>query len=182
MTLIPTGTLDRWRTRARRGALLKLKSLLEFRDLIKTEGYREEGVLMQAYKEAAEAMLIAAGTLRDDMANIREYPEDKLIYWITNGVSFDHLEKSNQLAEIAHKAPATLLDECIDPGGEAGETLTVRELTALALGEVPQPMKASTYRLTAIFSQLRKFHTDTWSDDKTTRFNTWLDAGQEFLE
>lgn len=180
MTLIPLTTLDRWRTRARRGALLKLKTLLEFRELV--DEYRAEAVLMQAYREAAEAMLISPETLRDDMHKIREYPEMKLVYWIANGVSFDHLEKANALAEIAQKTPAALLDEAIDLGNASGETMTVRELVGHALGEVAQPMKPFTYRRAVIWNQLGKFPTDGWDDGKVSRFNEWREAGKEFLE
>lgn len=178
--LIPAATLTRWQTRARRGALSTLKSLLEFRELV--PDFRAEAVLMQAYQDAAKAMMIATDTLRDLMGKIREYPEGQLIFWINNGVSFDHMEKANQLAEIAHKTPAALLNEAVNPGNATGETMTVRELTAYALGEVAQPMKAITYRRVTLWNSLGKFPTTGWDDDKVSRFAEWREAGREFIE
>lgn len=178
MTLIPTVTLERWHVTARRNALVKLEMLLEFRAMM--PDFKAENVLMEAYKEAAEAMLISPETLRDDMGKIREYQEEQLRYWIDNGVSFDHMEKAAQLAEIAHKTPARLLDECIDPGNANGDTMTVKELIAFALGEKPKPRH--TLGLVVMFDRLRKFPTNYgWDIEKTTRFTSWLDAGKEFL-
>ena len=182
MTIVPTGTLDKWATRARRGALYTLKSLLEFRDLIKSEGYREEGVLMQATKEAAEAMLMAPETLRDLMGKVREYPKDKLIYWINNGVSFDHMEKANSIAELAKRTPAALLDEAIQIGNPDGKTMTVNEMVSFALGVVDKNKRNAMTHFVPLLERLGKFPTRfKWDSDKTARYNNWLDAGKEFF-
>jgi hypothetical protein len=178
--LIPAETLSRWRTRARRGALMKLKSLLEFRELV--DEFRAEAVLMQAYKEASESMLIAVDTLRDDMYKIRDYPADRLVYWLENGVSFDHLERAARLSDVAHKPPAQLLDEAIELGNETGQTMTAAELTSHAMSEVEKPMKLIVYRRTVIYNRLGKFPTTGFDDAKLARFNDWREAGREFLE
>lgn len=181
MMLIPLSTLTVWRTRARRGALSKLKSLLEFRELARD--FKAEGVLMQAYTDAAQAMLCSAETLRDDMGKIREYSEAQLIYWITNGVSFDHLETANRLAEVAKKTPAQLLNEAIDPGNATGATMTVKELKSHALGEINNTHKPYIYKLIVFFERLGKLPSEyNWGIEKTDRFMSWLGSGKEFLD
>lgn len=182
MTIIPSGMLMRWSTRARRGSLSKLHTLLEFRDLCKSEGYKDENCLMQAYKEAAEAMMIAPETLRDDMGKIRNYPARRLMYWLSNGLSFDHLETANRLAEVAKKTPEKLLNEALDPGNATGQPMTVNELTLFAIGEVPQSSRPHVYRLVVLFDKLRKFPTQyKWDELKAMRFTEWLELGKEFL-
>jgi hypothetical protein len=179
-TLIPGEMLDKWRGRARASDLLKLKNLIEFRTL--KEEFKIEGVLMQAYKEAAEAMMLAPETLRDLIGKIRNYPEARLISWIENGISFDHLEKANTLAELAHKTPAQLLDEAVEFGNGTGAPMTVRELTSHAMSEVPSALKAITYRRVSIYQQLSRFPTDGWSEEKQARFIKWRDEGKEFID
>jgi hypothetical protein len=181
MTLIPTDKYNEWHAIAKRGARELLAILIEFRDVMMPD-FKAEGVLMVAYAELAKCLMRSPDTLRDKIGNLRSYPSEKLLYWFDNDISFDHLDKSNQLAELAHKTPARLLDEAVTPGNAIGETMTVKELTSYALGEVAQPMKASSYRLTVILNQLRKFHTDGWEADKVTRFEEWREAGREFLE
>ena len=182
MTLIPEAVRKTWRTRARRGALNTLKSLLEFRTLIVSEGYREEGVLMQAYREASEDMLVAPETLRDYMGKIREYSKDELIYWLNNGVSFDHLEKANSVAELANRTPAELLNEAVTVGNEKGKTMTVNEMVSFALGVVDKPKRNIIYHFIPLYERLGKFPSRFKFDtEKTKRYMQWLDAGKEFF-
>jgi hypothetical protein len=177
--LIDAATAARWTRRARRGALSKLRSLLEFRDMV--EDFRAENVLMQAYSEAAVIMVCSADTLRGDMANIRDYSEADLVRWITNKVSFDHMEKAHELAELAHKTPMQLLNECIDPGNAVGDTMTVRELQSFALGE--QKIHPAVYRWNVIFPRLCNFPTQLqWNDEKSRRWQLWIDEGKEFFK
>jgi hypothetical protein len=179
-TLIPGGVLIKWRARARSSDILKLRNLIEFRALL--DEFKAEGVLMQAYKEAAEAMMLAPETLRDLIGKVRSYPEEKLICWIEQGISFDHLEKANTLAEVAHKSPAQLLDEAVSLGNATGSPMTVRELTAHAMGEVQSSQRAFVYRRLIIYKQLSAWPIDSYDDDKRARFAAWRDAGKEFLE
>lgn len=182
MTLIPSDMRNRWSTRARRGALNMLKSLLEFRELIVSEGYREEGVLMQAYREAADSMLMSPETLRDYMGKVREYPKEKLVYWLSNGLSFDHLEKANAVAELAKRTPADLLNEAIDVGNADGKTMTVDEMVSFALGVVDKPRRSVIHHFIPLYERLGKFPSRfRWDEEKTRRYFSWLDNGKEFF-
>ena len=181
MNHIANGYKQQWQARARRSSELKLESLLEFRDILgdaRAEGYPP---LMELYAEAAPAMLCAVDTLRRDIAAIREYPEDVLRGWLANGLSFDHLETANQLGEIAHKAPADLLHEAIDPGNATGDAMTVRELVSHALGErpMPTPMYWVNRLFTSIVGVPQRLN---WNDEKTSRFHDWLEAGKDFFK
>lgn len=171
MTFIPASVLDKWRTTSRKTALVKLANLLEFRDIL-TENKTRNGdrvPLMELYREAAEAMLISDETLRHDMAAIREYPDVDLLRWIDNGVSFDHFRKANDLAEIAKKTPAQLLNECIDPGNATGQTMTVNELCAHALGEKQMP--PAHVQGIGLLSKLANFPARfKWDESKTRAF------------
>jgi hypothetical protein len=180
--LIPAKITNQWTRRAKAGDLLKLENMIEFRQLCKDEGYREEGVLMQAYSEAARAMFFSAETLRDLMGKIREYTPAQLKHWIRNGVSFDHLEKANLLAETARKTPMQLLDECIELGNEHGETMTVREMVAHAIGEIKLNGKQGSFHWLPLYDRLGKFPMKlSWDDEKSERWNTWLETGKEFF-
>jgi hypothetical protein len=164
-TLIPAKTLARWTAISRRSALGKLSTLIEFRELI--EDARAEGILMEVYAEAAGAMLCAPDTLRHDIGIIRGYAADTLINWISHGVSFDHIRTANELAEIAHKTPAKLLDECIDPGNSEGKVMTVDELELLALGE--KKRNPAAVQINYLFDRLGKL-ANGWDERKQTAF------------
>lgn len=181
MTHISVEVKATWRARARRNAHSKMQSLVEFRALLsdaKAEGYPP---LMEMYTEGAEAMECAVDTLRRDIAAIREYSLVDLSNWITQGISFDHIETANQLAEIAHKAPADLLHEAIDPGNATGATMTVKELQAHALGErpMPTPMYWVNRLFTSIVGVPQRLN---WDGEKTSRFHDWLEVGKEFFK
>ena len=167
------------RTRAKLGALGELESLLEFREDM--DDWKAEGRLMQAYQEQAEDMMIARDTLRRKMTIIRNYTPEDLYRWIENGVSFEHMETANTLAQLAKKTPKKLLDECIELGGHTGnKTMTVDELTAHALGEKKQ--EPVLFRVNDLLSRLGKFPTLLkWDSSKSEKFNSWLEAGREFF-
>lgn len=177
--LLPEKRREKTRTRAKLGALGTLESLLEFREDI--DDWKAEGRLMQAYQEQAADMMLARDTLRRYIGNIRNYSADDLTRWIEAGAWMDHIETANTLAEIAKKTPKQLMDECVDMGDENGKTMTVEQLTAHALGELPRK-DTVMYRMNNLFSQLGKFPSLLkWGAEKTTRFTTWLEAGREFL-
>lgn len=181
MNFIADETKARWITRARRGALSKLRNLIEFRALM--DDAKAEGVLMQVYAEAAEAMLCATDTLRRDIGIIREYPTTDLIHWIANGISFDHMETANALHEYAHKAPADLLNEAINPGNAEGATMTVRELTAYTLGEKKRtPLIFQVANLFERIGGIPHRWKLNWDEEKTMRFNDWIETGKEFFK
>jgi len=131
--LIPHSRREETRLRAKQGALGELESLLQFREDM--DDWKAEGRLMQAYAEQAADMMIAKDTLRRKIATIRNYSAENLVRWITNGVSFEHMETANTLYEMAKKTPEQLLNECIELCDGQGRVLTVDQLTAHALGK-----------------------------------------------
>lgn len=180
MTLIPVADLMRWSHNARKSDLLKLENLVEFREFLSE--IRGDGTIMMAYRDASEAMSMAPETLRDYMGKIREYPVEKLQLWLVKGVSWDHFEKANSVAEIAHVTPAQLLDEAVDPGNAEGKTMTVREMLSHALGGREKPGGAGRYHWLPVYERLGKFPSRLgWEPDKTCRFQKWLADGSEFF-
>ncbi len=180
MTLIPETKLSEWHATAKRGAREILAILIEFRDEYMAD-FRAENCLMQGYEEVATSLMLAPDTARDKIGMLRSYPKDKLLYWFDNDLSFDHLDKANSLAEIAHKAPADLLNEAIDPGNATGATMTVKELTAHALGE--RPMPAPMYWINRAFSSFGELpHRLNWNEAKAYRWHEWIEQGKELLK
>ncbi len=176
--LIGKKRFDTVRARAKAGALAELESLLEFRELM--DEWKTEGVLMQAYGEWADAMMIAKDTLRRKIANIRNYAADDLYRWIEQGAGFEHLETSNTLAELAHKTPKQLMNEAVDLGDGNGKVMTVDQLTSHALGE--QKHEPALFRVNALLSRLGRFPSLLkWGTEKTDKYNQWLEAGREFF-
>jgi len=178
-SLLPEKVLLNVRTRAKAGASAELESLLWFRENV--EDWKSEGVLMQAYKEYAGAMMIAPDSLRRKMATIRNYAPEDLERWIDEGVGFEHMETANTLAEMAKKTPKQLLDECISLGDGEGKVMTVDQLVAFALGE--QKRDPALFRVNTLLSRLGRFpELLKWSSDKREKFTVWLDAGREFFQ
>jgi len=177
-TLIPADRLEIVRTRSRTGALAELESLLWFRENM--DDWKAEHALMQAYSEYAEAMSISKDTLRRKMSTIRNYTADDLVRWVESGVLFEHIETANTLAELAKKTPKQLLNEALNLGGEYGKVMTVDELTTFALGE--QKREPALFRVNTLLSRLGKFPLLLkWPQEKTQKFNEWMDAGREFF-
>ena len=77
--LIGQKRYDTLRVRAKAGALAELESLLEFRELV--DEWKAEGVLMQAYTESADAMMITTYTLRRKRSKVRNDATDDLYRW-----------------------------------------------------------------------------------------------------
>jgi len=177
-SMLPTEQVEIVRARAQSGAFAELESLLWFRE--NEDDWREEKTLMRAYKEYSEAMMISADTLRRKMAIIRNYPAEKLVHWIANGVGFDSMERANELAQIAKKTPMQLLDEAVELGNENGKPMTTDELTSHALGEVKRD--PALFRINALLSRLGRFpDLLKWDNGKRENFTKWLEAGREFF-
>lgn len=177
-SLIPAATLEAWRGRAYKSAMLKLVNLLELRPMIEDAKVEGNRVLMQMYSEAADAFMVHPDTVRADLATIRRYSPDKLSYWIKNGVGFSHIEIANVLAEGANKTPMQLLDEAVQLGDENGKPMTVNKLIAFAKGE--KQFDPIMSRVAVILGRMGKFPTMfSWAEDKTARFNEWLDHGRK---
>ncbi len=178
-SLLPAKALENARERAKAGAFAELESLLWFRENV--DDWKAEGVLMQAYKEYAAAMMIAPDSLRRKMATIRNYSAEDLERWIYEGVGFEHMETANTLAETAKKTPKQLLDECISLGDGEGKVMTVDQLVAFALGE--QKRDPALFRVNTLLSRLGRFpDLLKWGSDKREKFTAWLDAGREFFQ
>jgi hypothetical protein len=180
-TMLPKELLDRLRERAYKGTVLKMANLLDVRGLIedaKAEGNR---VLMQMYGEIAEAMLVHPDTVRADLATIRNYSPEKLMYWTGSGLGFSHIETANTFGEMAHKSPMQLLDEAVALGGPNGKPMTVQELIAFSLGE--QKREPAMFRVNALLSRLARFpDLLKWDTKKAGEFTQWMDAGRRFFE
>lgn len=182
--LLPVEFGKRLQSRARKSTALKLDNYLELRDFI---GENEDKILsigwMAFYKEAGDWMDSAGETVRKNLTIVRNYPDEKLKQWISNGLSFDHIERANELQNVkeCHYDAAQILDAAFQLGGSDGKRMTVDEMETFALGE-----KDRTGGVGRLFSSLlhklgefpSKFK---WDSEKTSRFTQWLDAGREFL-
>lgn len=176
-TMLPASLLSKIRRRTSRSNLVKLANLLDIRPYI--EDIKEEGQqpLMQAYGEIADAMMCHPDTVRANLATIRKYSADKLKYWLSNGLSFDHIDAANYYAEKKNMTPLALLDFAIENGDEFGRTMTVKQMVAFAGGE-----KSYTPALNAgaLLNRLGKFPTVLgWSQEKTARFQSAMDRIRE---
>lgn len=180
MSLIPRPVAERMKARARKGSRCHLENLLDVRDLI-AEIYRPQGKIMQAYSDAAVAMECSADTVRLGIGQIREYTDKDLFRWLDSGISFDHLSAANSLAELANKTPIELIEQAIDPGNAEGNTMTVRELEAFALGERKQ--NHPVFRFGVLLGRLLKFpNALKWDDEKTGRYMALLEELKGFFK
>src|SRR5690349_15114381 len=179
--LIPVKLRMKFRRNTYRSALYKLENLLSLREIV--DDYRAEGerVLMAVYAEAAQDFLVHPDSVRQDLAIIHNYSADNLRKWLRKGVGFSHIEEANKLQHIAHKPPMQLIEECYTLGGANGETMTVKELKAHALGEQIQKTKPETVgwamRVLGNFPVLLG-----WPEVKVVRFNKIMDELQELLQ
>lgn len=174
MTLIPQEKLSAWYMRATAADNLVLENLLDFREFY-DELKSEHGTLMQAYAEAAKANRMSAATFRDKFGLVKRFQDDDLRRWFYCGISFDHLDKAPQIAELTHRTPAELLEACIEIGGENGETMTADEMMRFAMGETDQPRVTARYHFEAAFRKVWKLPTLLgWADDKSRRFTDEL--------
>ena len=178
-TMLPSGVLSSARKRAQAGAYGELESLLWFRE--HEDEWKDERVLMIAYREYADAMMIAPDTLRDKLAKIRDYTPDDLKRWIAKGLWLGHLERANTIAEFAGRTPKKLLDEAIEKGDETGKPMTIDKMTTFALGDKPFP--TALFRFNVTLSKLGRIpNLAKWDEEKATRWTDWLNQGLEFFK
>jgi len=182
--LLPVELGKRLQTRARKSTSLKLDNYIELRDFISEN---EEKIMsvgwMEFYEEAGDWMDYSGETIRKNLTIIRSYPDEKLREWVKNGLSFDHIERANDLQNVkeCQYDAAHILDAAFQLGNKNGKRMTVTEMETFALGE-----KDRTGGISRMFSSLlhklgefpNKFK---WDSEKTSRFTQWLDAGREFL-
>lgn len=180
MSLIPTELRNKFRRNTYRSAVYKLENLLDLRAIIDDYSAEGERVKMQVYSEAAQDFLCHPDSVRQDLAIIRNYSPDNLRKWLRKGVGFSHIEAANRLQHIAKRPAITLIEDCYTLGGATGETMTVKELQAHALGEVVQKTKPET--IGWAMSVLGKFPVLlNWPEVKVVRFNKIMEDLQELL-
>lgn len=167
MTLLPTGMLEKWQSRARAGNIALLENVIEFVD----EFYDElkHGELMQAYREGADANFCSEYTFRDRVGLVVRYRKCDLVMWFMNGIGWDHLSTAPSLRP---DNPADLIASCLLVGNEQCETMTVREMTNFVLeGENKQRVKAR-YHFDKAFSKLWKLpNLLRWEPEKAERWS-----------
>lgn len=181
MTLIPTAILTKWETRtiqADKNVLANLVEFLEFYDEL------QHGELMQAYTEAAKANRMSGATFRDKFGLVRRFRECDLYFWFANGISFDHLDKAPSLAEITKRQPSELIAQAIEVGNKDGETMTVDEMTAFALGETDKPKAGAKWHIEQAFVKVWKLRNILgWDDEKANRFEARVrELIEEFIQ
>ena len=178
MTIVPAESLTKWRTRSYRSAMLKLANLLELREIVEDAEAEGQRVLMQIYAEAAEAFMRHEDTVRADLATIRRYSPEKLVYWIKSGYSFAHIAAANMYADRSGRKPLELLDEAIQHGGKEGDkAMTVKELIAFATGEKEYKPAFSPSTVLSLLGKIP--NSLNWVEEKRVKFNEWLDYGRK---
>lgn len=182
--LIPAELGNRIRNRARKSTALKLDNYIELRDFI---AENEERILvdgrMAFYEECGNWMDYSGETVRKYLTIIRNYPDDKLREWIKNGLSFDHIERANELQNVkeCRYDAAHLLDAAFQFGGADGKRMTVTEMETFALGEKDRTGGANRF-FGNLFTRLLNFTAKLgWDAEKTNRFKARIEeVRQEF--
>jgi len=178
-SIVPEETRKRWRTRTYRQNMQKLANLLELRQIVEDAESEGQRVLMQLYDIAAEDFSCHPDHVRADLATIRKYSPDNLVYWIKNRISFHHLEIANSHASLKQMTPADALNFAIEHGDENGRPLTVKKLYQFLTGEKNY---TPAFSANSMLARLGKFPTILkWDEVKKVKFQSWLDAGREFF-
>jgi hypothetical protein len=182
--LLPVELGKKLQTRARKSTSLKLDNYIDLRDFISEN---EEKILavgwMGFYEEAGDWMDYSGETIRKNLTIIRSYPDDKLREWVKNGLSFDHIERANDLQNVkeCQYDAAHILDAAFQLGNKNGTRMTVTEMETFALGEKDRTGGAGRM-FRSILQQLGDFPNKfKWDGEKTSRFRLWIEAGKEFL-
>jgi hypothetical protein len=175
--VIPDKMIAKITRRSRLTARMKIDALLVWRE------YADEiaqGAIGIEQKRMARAMMISRETFRRLLWQTDRFMPDDLYRWIDNGVSFEHFERAILLESDSKRPPRQLLNEAIERGNEHGETMTVDEMTAYALGE--QQPRPKTYAAMTWLSKLidlpAKFG---WDAEKREKFNYHFNAIKEML-
>lgn len=125
------------RSRARASAKETLDLVLIWRDMKAEIPHGAVGIIEREY---AADMMISASTLRRKIASVRNWEAWQLEELMNAGVAWEHFQIAIDLAETAKKTPMQLLGEAVSLGNAHGDTMTVEEMTAHALGErAPRP-------------------------------------------
>ena len=124
MIFIPPALHKELRTAADARDESLLSNLIKLREIFEENAHRgatRDGIA----DEAAPSMKRKKATIRRKLWQIRDYPEDKLRYWL-DGLSYDHLEWANK-----HYIDAGFADpaEILDLAAEDGMTVEAMEQT-----------------------------------------------------
>lgn len=170
--------LEPIRVRARASMHADMENVLVWREI------HEEiprGAKTTAEREFAQAAGCSPQTLRRKLAAINGFTPEALADFVNAGLSWEHLQVAHDLADAARKTPLQLLEEATNPGNAHGDTMTVDELTAHALGErIPRP---ETYAAVGWLSRLAELPQRLgWDVEKAGRFGAWIEQGKEFLK
>jgi hypothetical protein len=173
------------RNQARTITRTTLALWLMLRDYVE-ENYEmiEQSGWMQFYEDAGDWTDYSADSIRKGLSTIRNYEEEKLVYWTSNGLSMNHIETANILQEVreCQYDAAQLLDAAIQLGNKNGKRMTVKEMEAFALGE-----KISVRNGYSVIKTLCDWIAKIpqqygWDDSKKARFTAWAEAGKEFFQ
>ena len=178
MTLLPTAFLEKQSKRARLANKILLINVMEFVEEFYDE--LQHGDKMQAYRETAEANFCSEYNFRDRVSKVVRFRECNILEWFANGIGWDHLENAPSLRP---NDPAGLIADCLNVGGEHGETMTVREMINFELeGENKQAAKM-LYHFERVVSKLWKLPIiKTWNEAKQSRWQQWIETGKEFFQ
>ena len=141
------------------GNLIKLREVFEENQ---HRGATRDGIA----DEAAPDMKRAKSTIRRKMWQIRDYPEERLRYWLSHGVSFDHLEWAGSHYQDAKREPIELLDLA------AEENMTVEEMKDTFFPDIiPSP----SVQFAQLLDRVVQFaQTLGWPKEKRERFEAEL--------
>lgn len=178
-SIVPEETRKRWRTRTYRQNMQKLANLLELREIAENAEAEGQRVLMQLYDIAAEDWSCHPDTIRADLATVRKYSPDKLVYWIKNGIAFHHLELANAKAQLKKMTPADVLNFAIEHGDENGRPMTVNKMYQFLTGEKNY---TPAFSANSMLAKLGKFPDILgWDEVKKVKFYNLLDEMRALL-
>src|SRR5574343_484650 len=122
-----------------------------------------------------------AQKLRRKLQAVNGFSPEVLSDFVNGGLSWEHLQVAHDLSDTAYKTPRQLLQEAIDPGNAHGDTMTVNELIAHALGErAPRPETYAAFSWLSRLAELpSKFN---WDAEKRGRFEKTLQELKGFFE
>ena len=132
----------------------RIEDLIEFRDYIRdaaTHGHKD-----QLYKEFGLLIGMEKLTVIDHVSTIREYADDKLRFWIANGVTFGHIRAANPYQT---PTPAELLDWVVEESKATGQRISIETMKQYA--NMGKPQRTIAQQVVAVVVKaLRKFTGD----------------------
>lgn len=160
----------------------KVETLIDLRTEFKKneEALRAEKVIIEFYKEAAPLMRMDYKTVQDSLGVIREYPDQKLRYWITTSkLGFNHIKMANRYGDVEgtkfYQNPSGLLDAAIEYGSKKGNRpMTVDEMIEFTTGEKRKMIFSFMATVQQIFGRLISEIPIEWSKDDRQALEAYL--------